>query len=163
MPLVATTGAEPTSRKRIPRRAAAFEEVLRVITVAAIPAARCVRAPFAERATNVAELFSFVARCSFLGSLGWLQSVLEKPECCREMQKLEHTFLLRNHFFTRLRDALRQVFEKKLFNPGSVVGSELTVGELFVEPEFSVGIFCQGLLQKPGVGKRDYGIRRRVD
>jgi len=55
------------------------------------------------------------------------------------------------------------VFEKKLFNPSSVVGSELTMGELFVEPEFSVGIFCQGLLQKPGVGKGDYGISRRVD
>ena len=50
---------------------------------------------------------------AFLVSFGWLQSVLEKPECYREMQKLEHTFLLRDHFFPRLRDALRQVFEKK--------------------------------------------------
>jgi hypothetical protein len=39
------------------------------------------------------------------------------------------------------------VFEKKVFNPDSVIGSQLTVGELFVEPKFGVGIFCQGLLQ----------------
>ena len=112
---------------------------------------------------NPVKRLSFVARCSFLGSLGWLQSLLEKPESYREMQKLEHTFLLRNHFLTRLRDTLRQVLEKKLFNPGSVVGSELTVGELFVEPEFSVGIFCQSLLQTPGVGEGYDGIRRGVD
>jgi hypothetical protein len=55
------------------------------------------------------------------------------------------------------------VFEKKVFNPGSVIGSQLTVGKIFVKPKFSVGIFCQGLLQKPGVGKGDYGIRRRVN
>ena len=41
--------------------------------------------------------FSFVARRSFLGSLGWLQSLLEKPERYREMQKLEHTFLVQDH------------------------------------------------------------------
>ena len=38
-PLVAAAGAEPASLKRIPCRAAAVEEVLRVIAVAAIPAA----------------------------------------------------------------------------------------------------------------------------
>ena len=156
-------GTEPASLERVPCRAAAFEKVLRVITGAAIPAARCVWTPFAERATNSAELFSFVVRFSFLGSLGWLQSLLEKPECCREMQKLVHTFLLRNHFLTRLRDALRQVLEKKLFNPGSVVGSELAVGELFVEPEFSLGIFFQSLLQEPRVGKGYDGISRRMN
>ena len=156
-------GTEPASLESVPCRAAAFEKVLRVITGAAIPAARCVWMPFAERATNAAELLSFVAFRVLLSDFRRLQSLLEKPECCREMQKLEHTFLLRNHFLTRLRDALRQVLEKKLFNPGSVVGSELTVGELFVEPEFSVGIFCQSLLQTPGVGKGDYGIRRGVD
>ena len=147
MPLVAAAGAEPAGRKRIPRGAAAFEEVLRVITVAAIPAARCVWTPFTERAPNAAELFSFVARCGSLSGFRWLQSVLEKPEHYREMQQLEHTFLLRNHFFTHLRAALRQVFEKKIFDPGSVVGSELTVGKILMEPKFSVGIFCQGLLQ----------------
>ena len=146
-PLVAAAGAEPAGLKRIPRRAAAVEEVFWVITVAAIPVARCVRTPFTERATNPVELLSFGALCGFLGSLGWLQSVLEKPEHYREMQKLERTFLLRDHFFTRLRDGLRQVFEKKLFNPGSVIGSELAVGKILVEPKFSVGIFCQGLLQ----------------
>ena len=156
-------GTEPASLESVPCRAAAFEKVLRVITAQYHRPTRCVRPPFAERATNPAELLGFVARFSFLGSLGWLQSLLEKPESYREMQKLEHTFLLRNHFLTRLRDALRQVLEKKLFNPGSVVGSELTVGELFVEPEFSVGIFCQSLLQTPGVGKGDYGIRRGMD
>ena len=83
----------------------------------------------------------------FLSGFRWLQSVLEKPEHYREMQKLQHTFLLRDHFFTRLRDVLRQVFEKKVFNPDSVIGSQLTVGKLLVEPKFSVGIFCQGLLQ----------------
>jgi hypothetical protein len=160
---VTAAGTEPASLESVPCRAAAFEKVLRVITGAAIPAARCVWMPFAERATNAAELFSFVARFSFLGSLGWLQSLLEKPESYREMQKLEHTFLLRNHFLTRLRDTLRQVLEKKLFNPGSVIGSELTVAELFVEPEFSVGIFCQSLLQTPGVGEGYDGIRRGVD
>jgi hypothetical protein len=144
---VAAAGAEPAGLESIPRRTAAVEEVLRVITVTAIPAASCVWTPFTERATNPVELLSFVALCGFLGSLGWLQSVLEKPEHYREMQKLERTFLLRDHFFTRLRYGLREVFEKKVFNPGSVVGSELTVGKLFVEPKFSVGIFCQGLLQ----------------
>ena len=79
------------------------------------------------------------------------------------MQKLENTFLLRHHFFTRLRDALREVFEKKVSNPGSVVGSQLTVGKILVEPKFSVGIFCQSLLQKPGMGKGDHGIGRRMD
>ena len=160
---MAAAGAEPAGRKRIPRRPAAVEEVLRVITVAAIPVARCVRTPFTERATNPVELLSFVALCGFLGSLGWLQSVLEKPEHYREMQKLERTFLLRDHFFTRLRDGLREVFEKKVFNPGSVVGSELTVGKLFVEPKFSVGIFCQGLLQKPGMGKGYHRVGRGMD
>ena len=38
-PAVAAAGAEPAGLKRIPRRAAAVEEVLRVIAVAAIPAA----------------------------------------------------------------------------------------------------------------------------
>jgi hypothetical protein len=160
---VTAAGAEPSRLECIPCRTATVEEILRVVTGAAIPAARCVWTPFAERATNAAEVLSFVTRFSFLGSFGWFQSFLEKPESCREMQKLEHTFLLRNHFLTRLRDTLRQVLEKKLFNPGSVVGSELTVGELFVEPEFSLGIFCQSLLQTPGVGKGDYGIRRGVD
>ena len=116
-------GAEPACVKRIPRCAAAFEEILRVITVAAIPAARSVWTPFTERATNAAELLSFARRCSFLSGSRWLQSVLEKPEHYREMQKLERTFLLRDHFFTRLRDGLREVFEKKVFDPGSVVGS----------------------------------------
>ena len=152
-------GAEPAGLKRIPRRAAAFEKVLRVVTVAAIPAARCLRTPFTERATNAVELFSFVMNCGFLSGFRWLQSVLEKPECEQEMQKFQNTFLLRDHFFTRLRDALREVFEKKVSNPGSVVGSQLTVGELFVEPKFSVGIFCQSLLQKSGMGKGDHGIR----
>ena len=135
-------GAEPARLKRIPRCPAAVEEVLRVITVAAIPAARCHRTPFTERATNAAELLSFVARCVFLRGFRWLQSLLEKPECYREMRKLEHTFLLRHHFFAGLRNALREVFEKKVFNPGSVIGSQLTVGKLLVEPKFSVGIFC---------------------
>ena len=94
---MATAGAEPAGLKRIPRRAAAVEEVLRVIAVAAIPAARSVRAPFAERATNVAELLSFARRCGFLSGSRWLQFVLKKPEYYREMQKQEHTFLLRNH------------------------------------------------------------------
>jgi hypothetical protein len=53
---------------------------------------------------------------------------------------------------------LLQVFEKEVFNPGAVVGSQLTVGELVVEPKFSPRIFCQGLLQSPGVGKGDHGI-----
>ena len=160
---MAAAGAAPARGESIPSRAAAVEEVLRVITVAAIPAARRVRTPFTERATNVAELFSFVARSGFLRGFRWLQSVLKKPEHYREMQKLEHTFLLQDHFFTRLRDALREVFEKKLFNPGSVIGSELAMGELFVEPKFSAGIVCQGLLQEPGMGKGDHGISRRVD
>jgi len=159
VPLVAAAGAEPARRKRIPPCATAVEEVLRVITVAAIPAARCFRTPFTERATNAVELFSFVVSRSFLSGCRWLQSVLEKPECEQEMQKFQNTFLLRDHFFTRLRDALREVFEKKVSNPGSVVGSQLTVGELFVEPKFSVGIFCQSLLQKSGMGKGDHGIR----
>ena len=139
---MAAAGTEPAGRKRIPRRAAAFEEVLRVIRIAAIPAARCVWTPFTERATNAAELLSFVARCSFLESLGWLQSVLKEPECYCEMQKLQHMISLRNHFFTRLRRVLRQVFEKKLFNSGSVIDSQLAVGKILVEPKFSVGIFC---------------------
>jgi hypothetical protein len=80
-PLVAAAGAEPARAKSIPGRAAAVEEVFRVIAVAAIPAARSVRTPFAERATNAVELLIFVARRSFLGSLGWRQSVLEEPEC----------------------------------------------------------------------------------
>jgi len=160
---VAAAGAEPAGRKCIPRRAAAFEEVLRIITVAAIPAARCLRTPFTERATNVAELFSFVARSGFLRGFRWLQSVLKKPEHYREMQKLEHTFLLRGHFFSRLKDAPREMFEKKLFNPDSVIGSQLTVGKLLVEPKFGAGIVCQGLLQEPGMGKGDHGISRRVD
>ena len=92
-------GAEPAGLKRIPRRAAAVEEVLRVITVAAIPAARCVRTPFTERATNPVELLSFVTRRGFFGSLGWLQSLLEKPVRSSKMQKLQHIFLLREHFF----------------------------------------------------------------
>ena len=100
---MSAAGAQPARRKRVPRRAAAVEEVLRVITVAAIPVARCVRTPFTERATNPVELLSFVALCGFLGSLGWLQFVLKKPEYYREMQKQKHTFLLRNHFFNRLR------------------------------------------------------------
>ena len=160
---MAAAGTEPAGRKRIPRRAAAFEEVLRVIAVAAIPAAGCLWTPFTEWATNPAKLWSVVVRCSFLGCFRRLQSFLKKPEHYREMQQLEQTFLLQNHFFTRLRDALRQVFEKKIFNPGSVVGGQLTVGELLVEPKFSVGIFRQGLLQQTGVGKGDHGISRRVD
>jgi hypothetical protein len=160
---VTAAGADPARLECIPCRAAAFEKVLRVITGAAIPAARCVWTPFAERAANAAELLSFVAFRVLLSNFRRLQSLLEKPECCREMQKLEHTFLLRNHFLTRLRDALRQVLEKKLFNPGSVVGSELAVGELFVEPEFSLGIFFQSLLQEPRVGKGYDGISRRMN
>ena len=95
---MAAAGTEPAGRKRIPRRAAAFEEVLRVITIAAIPATRCVRTPFAERATNAAEFLSFARRCGFLSGSRWLQFVLKKPEYYREMEKQEHTFLLRNHF-----------------------------------------------------------------
>ena len=67
-PLVVAAGAEPVSRKCVPRRAAAFEKVLRVIAVAANPAARCVWTPFAERAANAVEGVSLVAGRSFLGS-----------------------------------------------------------------------------------------------
>ena len=49
-------GAEAARDKCVPRRAAAFVEVLRVMTVAAIPAARCIRTPFAERAANAVEV-----------------------------------------------------------------------------------------------------------
>ena len=94
---MAAAGAEPAGLESIPRRTAAVEEVLRVITVAAIPVARRVWTPFAERATNAVELLSFAPRCGFLSGSRWLQFVLKKPEYYREMQKLEHTFLLRDH------------------------------------------------------------------
>ena len=139
-------GAQAAGFKRIPRRPAAVEEVLWVIAVAAIPVAGCLWTPFAERATNAVELFRIISRCSFLGAFRWLQSLLEKPEHYREMQKLKYTVLLQDHFFTRLRDVL-QVFEKKVSHPDSVIRCQLTVRILFVEPKFSVGIFCQGLLQ----------------
>jgi hypothetical protein len=77
---MAAAGTEPAGRKRIPRRATAFEEVLRVIAVAAIPAAGCLWAPFTEWATNPAKLWSVVVRCSFLGCFRRLQSFLKKPE-----------------------------------------------------------------------------------
>ena len=76
-PLVAAAGAESASLKRIPRRAAAVEEVLRVIAVTAIPAAGRLWAPLTERATNAAELISFVARRIFLSGFRRLQSLLE--------------------------------------------------------------------------------------
>ena len=76
-PLVAATGAEAAGCKRIPSRPTAFEEVLRVIAVAAIPAARRVRAPFAERATNPGELLSLVASRFFLSGSRRLQPLLE--------------------------------------------------------------------------------------
>ena len=137
---MAAARAEPAGLKCIPRCPAAFEEVLRVVTVAAIPTARCIRPPFAERATNPAELFSFVVSRGFLSGFPWLQSVLEKPEHYRKMQKLEHTFLLQDHFFTHLRDALREVFEKKVSNPSSVIDGQLAVGKILVEPKFGAGI-----------------------
>ena len=145
---MAAAGTEPARRKRVPRCAAAFEKVLRVIAVATIPAAGCVWTPFAERATNVAELLSFVLCHGFVRFFRWLQSVLKKPERYREMQKLQHMFLLRDHFFAGLRNALREVFEKKVLHPDSVIGSQLTVGKLFVEPKFSVGftIACTDLI-----------------
>ena len=90
-------GAEAAGLERIPCRPAAFEKVLRVVTGAAIPAAPFVWTPFAERATNAAEFLSFARRCGFLSGSRWLQFVLKKPEYYREMQKQEHTFLLRNH------------------------------------------------------------------
>ena len=74
---MAAAGTEPAGRKRIPRRAAAFEEILRVIAVAAIPAAGCLWTPFTEWATNAAELVSFVARRIFLSGFRRLQSLLE--------------------------------------------------------------------------------------
>ena len=97
---MAAAGTEPAGRKRIPRRAAAFEEILRVIAVAAIPAAGCLWTQFTEWATNPAELWSVVARRSFLGCFRRLQSFLKKPKQYREMQKLQQKFLLRDHIFT---------------------------------------------------------------
>jgi hypothetical protein len=105
VPLVAAAGAAPAGRKRIPRHAATVEEVFRVITVAAIPAARSVRTPFTERATNVAKLIRFVARFGFLSGFRRLQSVLKKPEHYRELQELQPVSSLQEHFFTHLRDA----------------------------------------------------------
>jgi hypothetical protein len=95
---MAAAGTEPAGRKRIPRRAATFEEILWVIAVAAIPAAGCLWAPFTEWATNPAELWSVVARRSFLGCFRRLQSLLKKPKHYREMQTLEQTFLLQEHY-----------------------------------------------------------------
>ena len=71
------TRAEAAGCKRIPCRATAVEEVLRVIAVAAIPAAGWFWAPFTERATNAAELLGFLARRIFLSGFRWLQSLLE--------------------------------------------------------------------------------------
>jgi hypothetical protein len=151
VPLVAAAGAEPPGRKRIPGRAAAFEKVLRVITIATVPPARCLWTPFTERATNAIELFRLVASRVFLSGFRRLQSFLEEPEHDREAQKLQHLFLYWGHLFTRLRDALRVVFEKKVCNPSSVIDGQLAVGKILVEPKFSVGIFRQRLLQELSV------------
>src|SRR5262249_43497938 len=86
-----------------------------------------------------------------------------RPEDYREMQKLQQTFLLQDHIFSRLRDVLRQMLEEKVSHPVFVIGSQLTVGELLVEPKFSVGVFCQSLLQRSGMRKGNHGIGRRVD
>jgi hypothetical protein len=160
---VAAAGAEPAGHKSIPGRTATFEEVFRVIAVAAKPATGSVRTPFTERATNAVELVRFPAIRVFLSSFRRLQSLLEEPEQCHEMHELQHMFLLRDHFFPRLRFVLRHVFEEETFNPGSVIGSQLAVGEIVLEPKFSVGVFCQGLLQKPGMRKRYHCIGRRMD
>ena len=119
--------------------------------------------PFTERATNAAELVRFLAIRVFPSYFRWLQSLLEKPEHYCELQELQHTFLSQDHFFTRLGRGIRHVFEEKAFHPDSVIGSQLAVGKIIVEPKFGVGIFCQGLLQEPSVGKGDYGISRRMD
>ena len=84
-PLVAAAGAAPAGCKRIPRCATAVEEVLRMIAVAAIPAARWLRTPFTKRAANAAELVSFVARRIFLSGFPWLQSFLEKTKNHRKL------------------------------------------------------------------------------
>jgi len=95
---MAAAGTEPAGRKRIPRRAAAFEEILRVIAVAAIPAAGCLWMPLTEWATNSIKLVRFLARCGCLRNLGWFHSLLKKPKHYREMQTLEQTFLLQEHY-----------------------------------------------------------------
>jgi hypothetical protein len=34
------------------------------------------------------------------------------------------------------------MFEKKVLNPGSILGGKLAMGEIVVKPKFSVGVFC---------------------
>ena len=58
---------------------------------------------------------------------------------------------------------LLQVFQEKILDSRLVIGSELTVSKLFVEPKFSSGVFGQCLLQRTGVGKRDHCVGRRMD
>jgi hypothetical protein len=139
---MAAAGAEPAGLERIPCRAAAIEEVLRVVAIAAIPAAGCLWMPFTERATNTADLGRFLAIRGFPSCFRWLQSLLEKPKHYCELQELRHTFLTWDHFFTRLGRGIRHVFEEKVSHPVSIIGGQLTVGVLLVEPKFSVGILC---------------------